>query len=146
MQSAIGRLQLQKLPQTVQTRQRLANILSERFSQMPALRVTRPPDHIRHSYYKYYVFLRPERLREDWDRQRIADAVNAEGVPCFSGSCSEIYLERAFSSELRPQERLPVARELGETALMFRVHPTLSDADMQDTANAVEKVLAYAVR
>jgi dTDP-4-amino-4,6-dideoxygalactose transaminase len=144
MQSAIGRLQLQRLPQTVQTRQRLANILSERFSQMPALRVTRPPDHIRHSYYKYYVFLRPERLRKDWDRQRIVDAINAEGVPCFSGSCSEIYLERAFSPELRPQERLPVARELGETALMFRVHPTLSDADMQDTANAVEKVLAYA--
>jgi dTDP-4-amino-4,6-dideoxygalactose transaminase len=99
-----------------------------------------------HSFYKYYVFLRTERLREGWDRQRIADAINAEGVPCFSGSCSEIYLEKAFPAELRPPARLPVAQELGETSLMFLVHPTLNKSDMEDAADAVEKVLASAAR
>jgi len=146
MQSAIGRVLLEQLPRFVQTRQRLAGVLAERFSAIPALRVTRPPDHLRHSYYKYYVFLRPERLREDWNRQRILDAINAEGIPCLAGSCSEIYLERAFPDEMRPPNRLPVAQELGETALMFLVHPTLSDLDMRDAADAVEKVLMCATR
>lgn len=146
MQSGIGRVQLRKLPESVQARRRLAGVLTERFSKIPALRVTRPPEHSSHSYYKYYVFLRPECLREDWHRQRIVDAVNAEGVPCFTGSCSEIYLERAFPTELRPPQRLPIAKELGETSLMFLVHPTLAERDMHDTADAVEKVLTHAAR
>ena len=144
MQSALGRVLLRKLPQMVEKRRRLAAILTERFSQMPALRVTVPPSEIGHSYYKYYVFLRPERLREGWTRQRIIDAINAEGIPCFSGSCSEIYLERAFPEAMRPQHRLAIAKQLGETALMFLVHPTLSESDMHDTADAVGKVLAAA--
>lgn len=146
MQSALGRLLLEQLPGFVRTRRRLAGVLSERFSAITALRVTKPHDHFRHSYYKYYVFLKKDRLREDWNRQRIIDAINAEGIPCFAGSCSEIYLERAFSEEMRPQKRLPVAKELGETTLMFLVHPTLGDPDMRDTADAVEKVLTCATR
>ena len=146
MQSAMGRVLLKQLPQIVQRRQRLAGVLAGRFSAIPSLRVTRPHDHSKHSYYKYYVFLKPDRLREDWSRQRIIEAINAEGIPCFTGSCSEIYLERAFPEEMRPPNRLPVAKELGETALMLLVHSTLSDLDMRDTADAVEKVLVCATR
>ncbi len=146
MQSAMGRVLLRKLPQFIRARRRFAALLTEHFSKIPALRVTIPPDDIFHPYYKYYVFLRPEYLQREWDRQRIIDAINAEGIPCFVGSCSEIYLERAFPEALRPPERLPIARELAETSLMFLVHPTLSDSDMQDTADAVEKVMSFATR
>ncbi|MGA3211889.1 MAG: DegT/DnrJ/EryC1/StrS aminotransferase family protein [Terriglobales bacterium] len=144
MQSAMGRVLLRKLPQMVEKRRSLAAILSARFSEMPALRVTVPAKGIGHSYYKYYVFLRPERLREGWNRQRIIEAINAEGIPCFGGSCSEIYLEKAFPEGLRPSSRLAVAQELGETSLMFLVHSTLSETDMNDTADAVQKVLTNA--
>jgi dTDP-4-amino-4,6-dideoxygalactose transaminase len=144
MQSAIGRVLLRKIPEFVETRRKLAAILTERFSMLPPLRVTIPPENVVHSYYKYYVFLQNERLREGWDRQRIVEAVNAEGVPCFVGSCSEIYLERAFPEAMLPPARLPVAKQLGATSLMFLVHPTLNEIDMQDTADAVEKVLACA--
>jgi dTDP-4-amino-4,6-dideoxygalactose transaminase len=146
MQSAIGRVLLRKLPEFVQKRQRLAGLLTERLSGITAVRTTKPPEHLTHSFYKYYVFLRPEQLKDDWDRQRMVDAINAEGVPCFTGSCSEIYLEGMFPRDLRPSQRLPVARELGETAMMFLVHPTLSDGDMEDTASAIEKVLACAAK
>ena len=146
MQSAIGRVLLETLPEAVGRRRELASQLSRYFAEMPQLRVTTPPDHLMHSYYKYYVFLRKERLRHGWDKERIIAAINAEGVPCYSGSCSELYLEPAFPAELRPSERLPVARELGETALMFLVHPTLDERDMQDTSAAVAKVLACATR
>ncbi|HBG05034.1 MAG TPA: aminotransferase [Geobacter sp.] len=142
-QSAIGRVQLGALPEWSRKRNRNAALLSEGFARIPALRVTIPPEGIRHAYYKYYAFVRPDRLRSGWDRDRIMNAITAEGVPCFSGSCSEIYLERAFEG-LRPDKRLPVAKELGETSLMFLVHPTLSDADMADTCRAVAKVFLKA--
>jgi len=146
MQSALGRILLHKLPERVAKRRRLAAILDSSFSRNSALRVTLPPPHVGHSYYKYYVFLRPEQLRKDWDQRRIIAAIRAEGIPCFSGTCSEIYLEHAFPADSRPKRRLPVARELGDTSLMFLVHPTLSEEDMDDTARAVQKVLSVATR
>jgi dTDP-4-amino-4,6-dideoxygalactose transaminase len=141
MQAAIGRSLLAKLPGQLEVRRRNANILSRRFGTLPALRVTIPPEEIGHAYYKYYVFLRPEWLRSEWSRDHLLRAIVAEGIPCFSGSCSEIYLEKAFPQDMRPAQRLQVARQLGETSLMFLVHPTLSEQDMLDTVRAVEKVL-----
>lgn len=144
MQSAIGRVLLSRLPGAVARRRKNARILNECFRQLPALRVTIPPEEIAHAYYKYYVFLRPELLREGWNRDRVQAAIVAEGIPCFSGSCSEVYLEKAFPESLRPGRRLPVAQQLGESSLMFLVHPTLSEEEMVDTARAVEKVMREA--
>ena len=142
MQAAIGRRQLQKLPEWVRLRRRNAEILAGKWAGLAGLRLTPPPAEIYHSYYKYYAFVRPERLKKGWDRDRIMNAVVKEGVPCFSGSCSEIYLEKAFAGNgMRPGARLPVAKELGETSLMFLVHPTLTEADMEAVADAVLKVM-----
>lgn len=143
-QSAIGRVILRKLPEWVATRRRHAATLIESLSRLPALRVPVPAADVAHAYYKFYAFVRPERLKAGWDRDRILQAILDEGIPCFSGSCPEIYLEQAFPSELRPAQRFPVAQELGETSLMFLVHPTLTDADLADTCRAVERVLAEA--
>jgi dTDP-4-amino-4,6-dideoxygalactose transaminase len=148
MQSAIGRIQLrERLSLWVEQRRRNAAVLTACFGRCPALRVTMPPDHLYHSYYKYYAFVRPERLRDGWDRDKLLAAFEAEGIPGLSGSCSEVYLEKAFDQgDLRPRHRLPVARKLGETSLMFFVHPTLKPAELSDTCRVVEKVLAAATR
>jgi dTDP-4-amino-4,6-dideoxygalactose transaminase len=146
VQSAIGRVLLRKLPERVRVRQRNAAILDEAFSHIPALRVVKPSPELTNSYYKYYVYVCPELLRVGWDRDRIMSAVNAEGVPCFVGSCSEIYIEKAFPPAMRPPERLPIARLLGETSLMFLVHPTLTPEHMRSTALAMEKVMAVAAK
>jgi len=143
-QSAIGRVLLRKLPAMVEKRRRNAAYLSTEFSKIPALRVATPSGEFEHSYYKYYVYVRPERLREGWDRNRIVDAICAEGVPCMEGTCSEIYLEKAFPQSMRPAGRLPVARGLSETSLMFKVHPTLAERDVADTSAAVAKVMQIA--
>ena len=72
--------------------------------------------------------------------------VNAAGVPCYSGSCSEVYLEKAFDDTgWRPAERLPVARELGDTSLMLLVHPTLSEAEIDKSCSVVRSVLSHAL-
>ncbi len=145
VQSAIGRVILRKLDGWVEQRRANAHYLSERFRQIPALRVPEVPAHLYHAYYKYYVYVRPERLKPGWSRDRIMQTVSEMGIPCMSGSCSEVYLEKAFTRRgWQPAERLPVARELGETSLMFLVHPTLGQAQMQATADAVERVMEQA--
>lgn len=147
MQAAIGRLQLQKLPQWLTARRSNASILTKEFSLVPGLRVTVPPKTVQHAYYKYYVFVRPEKLKAGWSRDRIMSALLAEGVPCFSGTCSEVYLEKAFEvKDFRPAERLPAAQELGETSLMFLVHPTMTPENMQKIVSAVKKVMAEATQ
>jgi len=145
VQSAIGRVQLRKLGDWVGRRREHAARLTERLSVFPALRIPVPPDDVGHSYYRFHAFVNPEQLLEGWTRDRIMNAVSAEGVPCGSGACSEIYLEKSFDG-IRPRARLPVAKELGETSLMYMVHPQLTPADMEDTCRAVEKVMAAAAR
>lgn len=141
MQAAIGRRQLAKMSRWLTIRRDNAAILSDGIGKTSGLRTTAPPAEIVHSYYKYYVFVRPDRLRAGWDRDRIREALVAEGIPCFSGSCSEIYLEKAFeASGLKPAKRLAVAKELGETSLMFLVHPTLGEEDMFDACRAIGKI------
>ncbi|HEX5079559.1 MAG TPA: DegT/DnrJ/EryC1/StrS aminotransferase family protein [Geminicoccaceae bacterium] len=145
LQAAIGRVQLRRLPGWVEHRRRNAAILTDRLQTIRALRVTRPPNHAGHAYYKYYTFVRPELLAKGWDRDRLLAAITARGISCFSGSCSEIYREKAFAlTDMVPARRLPVARELGETALMFLVDPTFDDVAMARTADAVAAVFAEA--
>jgi dTDP-4-amino-4,6-dideoxygalactose transaminase len=144
MQSALGRTLLPKLATWVAIRRQHARLLSDSFRHVPALRVTDPPPEIGHAYYKYYVFVRPKRLRPGWTRNRIMNEITARGVPCFSGSCSEIYQERAFAESMQPASPLPVARELGETSLMFLVHPTLSAIHIELTGEVVHSVMQAA--
>lgn len=147
MQAAIGRIQLRKLKDWIAQRRNHANLLTKRFLRLPALRVTQPDATIKHSYYKYYVFVKPDKLKLDWSRDRIIEEITAENIPCFSGSCSEIYLEKAFQKKmLHPVNRLTVAKELGETSLMFLVHPTLTQDDMFEVANVVENVMTEATK
>jgi sugar O-acyltransferase (sialic acid O-acetyltransferase NeuD family) len=145
MQSAMGRVALRKLPNSVQRRQWNARLLNESLADVPTLRLTIPPSDIGHSYYKYYAFLRPERLIAGWTRDRIVRELQKEGIPCGSGCCSEIYLEEAFrQAGIGPAHRLPVAQELGETSLMLLVHPTLSEQALQATSDAVKRVVGLA--
>ncbi len=145
MQSVIGRIQLTKLDKWVACRRANANILAKRLSISKALRVPMPEEEFYHSYYKFYAFIRPERLKAGWTRDRLINAINDKGIPCFYGSCSEVYEEKAFDATgLRPAERLPIAKELGETSIMFPVHPPLTEMDLHRIADAVDEVLAEA--
>lgn len=147
LQAAIGRLQLRKLPAWLAARRRNAALLNELLADVDCLRVPRPPLEVDHAYYKYYAFLRPDHLRPGWNRDRIVAEVTAKGVPCFSGSCPEIYDEKVFTrAGLQPPSRLPVARELGATSLMLLVDHTLDEGAIRRTAAALRQVLAAATR
>jgi dTDP-4-amino-4,6-dideoxygalactose transaminase len=147
LQSAIGRIQLQRLPDWTATRTRNALLLAEALADCPAVRVPLPPKGITHAWYKFYAFVQPEALDEAWSRDRILSEIAGLSHPALSGSCSEIYLERCFQEAgLAPAERLPVARELGDTSLMFLVHPTITPEQMADYAESVRSVVQRACR
>lgn len=164
MQAAIGRIQLRRMADWTASRQANAQALTSALQpfasdagpvRLPtfgcasgcksagsALPCTAGCEH---AQYKFYAYVRPDKLAPGWSRDRIIEAINAAGVPCYQGSCSEVYLEKAFDGTgWRPAERLPVARDLGETSLMFLVHPTLTEAEIAKTCAVIGDVLSQA--
>lgn len=145
MQAVIGRIQLTRMSHWTARRTEIAAKLAAALQVSPAIRVPAVPDWAKHAYYRLYAFVRPELLATGWSRDRIIDELRNRGVPSFHGSCPEIYLERAFDGTgWRPPERLPVARELGETSLAFLVHPTLTDQEVDRMGQAIAAVVSLA--
>ena len=146
VQAAIGRIQLRRMKNWHAERMRNACALWDTARQLPGLRVPVLPSTIEHAAYKCYVFVNPSVLKPDWSRDCILEEINLRGVPCYSGSCSEVYLEKAFEGTgWRPAKRLPIARELGETSLMFLVHPGLTKSEIHRTVQGLEAVMQEAV-
>jgi dTDP-4-amino-4,6-dideoxygalactose transaminase len=145
-QAAVGRIQLARMPEWHAARARNAARLREATLGTSGLRVPAVPEHVEHAWYRFYVFLEPERLGAGWNRDRIIGEIVARGVPCYYGSCPEIYLEKAFDrTGFRPRERLTVARELGETSMAFLVHPTLKSDEIDRTCAVIHDVMTAAV-
>lgn len=145
MQAAIGRIQLRRMPQWHTRRLAYAHRIWEMAQTLPGLRVPELPGDSEHAAYKCYIFVHPEMLVQGWSRDRILQTLAQEGVPAYSGSCSEVYLEKAFENmRFRPAKRLPIAKELGETSVMFLVHPTLGAEHVQQTCDALASVMTQA--
>ena len=145
IQAVIGRIQIKKMPDWHAKRINNANKIWNSARQCKGLRVPDIPDYIEHAAYKCYVFIKENQLKNGWNRDRVIDEISGLGVPCRSGSCSEVYLEKAFDSTgFRPKERLANAKELGEISLMFLVHPTLTEDEIQQTCGAITSVMDLA--
>ena len=150
MQAAIGRIQLRRMAGWTAARTRHADAMRTALAPFARdgglLRLPRlAGEGSVHAEYKYYAYVRPDRLAPGWDRDRIVAEINARGVPCFQGSCSEVYLEKAFDGTgWRPPHPLPMARELGETSLMWLVHPTLTPDQIALAAHVSAEVIASA--
>ncbi len=145
VQAAVGRLALSEIASWLASRRRQAGLLIAHLEDCEAVRVPIPRAGIVHSYYRFYCYLRPERLAPGWDRDRVVVALNELGIPVQQGGCSEIYRERAFERHgLVPAAPLPVARELGECSMVIPVHQALSDEDTRRECAALTEVLSAA--
>lgn len=143
MQAVIGRIQLQKMPEWTAKRNANMQKIYAAFKDSPYFTVYQPSQDYVHAAYKCYVQVNTDQLPTDWSRDRIMAEINALGVPCFSGSCSEVYLEHAFdNTPWRPEQRLENAQMLGDNSLMFLVHPTLSANSLEKTVAAIDRVIA----
>ena len=147
MQAAIGRIQLRKLPEWTKTRrQNMATILNALHG-LAAIQVPKTGSDFGHAAYKAYAYIRPNQLGDGWNRDRIMTEICGQGIPCYSGSCSEIYLEKAFVPTcLSLREPLPTARKLGETSLMFLVHPGHTLQQLEATGMVAQEVISKAAK
>ncbi|WOE74806.1 DegT/DnrJ/EryC1/StrS family aminotransferase [Alterisphingorhabdus coralli] len=148
VQAAIGLIQLSRMKEWTKLRRRNANALKEVLDLFPeAVRVPVPDDNHRHAYYRQYGYVIPSGLKNGWTRDRIIEDIVSQGLPAFQGSCSEVYREKAFElTDLRPEKRLPIAKELGETSLMFLTHPTMTERQLQGYCKAVRQTFEKAAR
>ncbi len=147
LQGVIGRIQLKRMSNWHSNRISNALKIWNTAKQCKGLRVPSIPDYIEHAVYKCYVFIKLEELKNGWGRDKIIKEINALGVPCYSGVCPEVYLEKAFdNSGFRPKERLANAKELGQSSLMFLVHPTLTKNEIQQTCEAITSVMSLATQ
>ena len=150
IQAVIGRIQLKRMQDWTAKRTAYAQAIWNACAKHGVVRVPSFDDANRqscHAHYKCYVYVKPDQLAEGWSRDRIIDEINAKGVPCYQGSCSEVYLEKAFDNTgWRPEPRLPVAKVLGETSLMFLVHPTLTQDEIHKTCDVIDEILTQACR
>ena len=145
MQAVIGRIQLQRMAGWTATRTRYAEQIWAACRSHSALHVPEVPANVQHAHYKCYAYVRPEQLAAGWNRDRIVAAINALGVPCYQGSCSEVYMEKAFDGTgWRPAAPLPAAHALGATSMMFLVHPTLTQAEVDKTCAVIAQVMQQA--
>ena len=151
MQGIIGRIQLKRMSEWTTSRTKNAqkileacdNWAAKGYLSVPQLEKAPQFADCQHAYYKLYVYVQPDHLPEGWSRDRIIDEISELEVPCYSGSASEVYLEKAFDNTgMRPKQRLPVAKQLGETSLMFLVHPTLTELEIEKTVDAINLVFA----
>lgn len=146
MQAAIGRRQLDKLDGWIDKRRERAGILHRALGDHPLLRIPFEADYARHAFYKFSLFVRRERLADGWSRDRLMEEIADLGIPSLSGSCPEIYREKAFAGgPFEPPERLPRARELGETSLLLQVHPTLSTETVERRAELLRRLFDRAL-
>jgi len=124
-QAAIGLAQLPKLDDWRAERTRNAAIWGDALGQVLGLRVPVPAGNsMRHAFYKLYFYVdRGDDEEAAKLRAEILTRAAGDGLRVFSGSCSEIYLEKAFSD--LPHDDCPVSRSLGARSLMVEVHPTL---------------------
>ena len=147
IQSAVGRIQLRRMSHWHEVRKANAQRLMDAARSIQALRVPEVPNHIEHAWYKAYVFVRRDALKSGWSRDRIIHEVVARGVPCYAGSCPEVYMEKAFEdTNLRPEKPLPVARRIGDESLMFLVHPSLTALEIDLTCETLASVMGEASR
>ncbi|GAB7229775.1 DegT/DnrJ/EryC1/StrS aminotransferase family protein [Vibrio rotiferianus] len=145
IQAVIGRIQLTRMPDWSERRQSNAKRIDDVASLFNVVRVVNVPSYMIHAEYKHYLFVQPQNLAKGWSRDRIVNEMNSKGVPVYQGSCSEVYLEKAFDgTSWRPNKRLENAKELGETSLMFLVHPTLNEAELDTTVAVLKEVLMKA--
>tara|TARA_R110001599_G_scaffold326067_1_gene538474 strand:- start:96 stop:1274 length:1179 start_codon:yes stop_codon:yes gene_type:complete len=145
MQSAIGRIQLKRMPEWTRIRGQHAAKLVRVCREFNCIRLPLIPDYIQHANYKFYAFIVPDQLKEGWSRDKILEELNLLGVPAMQGSCSEVYLEKAFDDKpFKPKNSLPVAKELGETSLMFQVHPSITNEQMDWVAMQLKLTLLKA--
>lgn len=155
-QAAIGLRQLSKLDAWIDRRNSIATSMISIMKQFKFIEAPVVPEGYKNAFYRLYVKVNPQFVLSKNKTQNLRDFMikefNTNGVPCFVGSCAEIYLEKLFQQGgFYPPNRYQNARNFSDNACCFLVHPTINDEQlkdisirMQETLEKIEKQVEHA--
>lgn len=167
LQAAIGIVQLERLEEIVAHRQRLAAHLSRRLAGIPGITPPTAPNHATHAFYVYPIKYNssligvPRRRFIEAVAAELPEAATSDDIALSGGYVRPLYLNpiyqrrvaigsNGFPFNINPNVRYsydkglcPVAEHMYETECMisFLVRDPLSEKDMDDFADAIEKVV-----
>jgi dTDP-4-amino-4,6-dideoxygalactose transaminase len=155
IQSALGRHQLKNLDKQIKKRNKIANLylkglkyfwLKTNLIQKPNFVCSSCPlkdnkfkncNSCRHSFYRLNFFLNIKKINQI----ELIDKLSNANISCGVGACPEIYREKVFKKlKAYPKKRLPNAKILGETSLMFSINPYKSLTKIELEINNIKKI------
>jgi dTDP-4-amino-4,6-dideoxygalactose transaminase len=145
-QAAIGLKQLAKLPTWIEQRNENARVLIEALKRYEFIDVPTMKEAEGHvnAYYRLYAKVKKNITVADYSnvslRDHIINCLVAAGVPCFVGSCAEIYREKLFSDSVE-FNRLPNATVFADDGFCFLVHHTITKEQVDNISQIISHVL-----
>ncbi len=125
--AAIGRAQLEKLPEYVDARRRNARELTDRLGGMSAVAPPFDPPHARHAYHQYTI--------RSSDRDGLREYLEDSGIDTGVYYPTPIHEQPAYE---HVDADAPVAEQTADEVLSLPVHPKLSDDDVRTIATIVQ--------
>ena len=90
-----------------------------------------------HAFYRLNLFIDKNKIKQN----QLIQQLHKNKINCGVGSCPEIYREKIFKKlKLYPKKRLPNAKLLGETSIMFPINPNKSLKEVKSEINLIKKI------
>jgi dTDP-4-amino-4,6-dideoxygalactose transaminase len=155
MQAAIGREQLKTLDNQLKIRNAIANLyLKELKNYYQKYHLLQKPDFkcqacpskqnekkcnkCMHAFYRLNLFINKNKINQI----KLIKQLNKSKINCSVGSCPEIYREKIFKKlKLYPKQRLPNAKLLDKSSIMFPIDPGRSMTKVKTEINSIKGIL-----
>lgn len=143
IQSISGLLQLKDLRKIQKKREKMSMSYYNLFSKYQNyLNCYIPSPHIKSAWYRFYFFLKLNKVINQKIRFLIIKNLKKEGIKCFTGACPEIYMEKSFKKLKNFKiNRLKNCIALGKSSLALDVNHTLSWNQHKKELFKIKKVL-----
>ena len=137
MSAALGRVQMSRLDELLEKRERVAEWYHARLAEMAGVEVLQiAPSTSRMSWFVYVV-----RLDEGIDRKRVAEQLDAQGVPTrpyFTPIHLQTYMTDLFGYQ--PGD-YPATEDLSRRSLALPFSGTLSEVQVERVCDCIRRVL-----
>ena len=130
MQSAIGLLQISKLDVNIIKRNNICNFIINSFKDFNFIKFQKVPDKYLHSYYKLYFYIDFKLFKKNIKGNDLLYEFQNKKLKINSGSCPEIYLEKAFINYKNRKNRFNNAKLLGLNSFAISIHHKMIKKDL----------------
>jgi perosamine synthetase len=141
LQCALGISQFKKLDTFIKRRRAIALQYNNAFSELQEITIPYEKKDVRSAYHIYVIQLQLERLT--CDRKSIFDALRAENIG-VQVHYIPVHYQPYYQQNLGYKKgNFPFAERYYERALTLPLFPRMTDGDVEDVIEAVQKIISY---